>query len=755
VDIRSQSALLAAIVTLALAISMLLRPQRQRALTLYSLMCLALFAFFLGDFLAAVTAAPEGIRSGASRWERASLFFGSLVPASALAFFMEFLAVSPYRARRAQLAALVGGLGGLVVALTPLADAKIPKSVVTVWAYAALLVSFSLLLRRMSASESPIERARLRYLCIGAGLAIATNALDILARYGMPLPPLGAVTTTLFMFFLAQTLQRLRLLDLYELLGKIAALTLMAVILVVIYAVLVYWWVGGRFELFLFNTLVASFVILILFEPLRAKVEEFVVAKLFRERFEMIRALSFLKSRIASVIDVGDLAQLVLDSFNETRRVTHSSIYLLAEDRPGFWLLDHRGLKPTAFLDAAAARGLLATALSGQKAVLRENVERKIAELRVLEQAEGRRGRDETKKLTDLKAALVQMHAGIAVPLMGADRVIGFLNLWDERVPEAYASDEIALVLEIGERIGTVVENSKLFEKMKERDRLAALGEMAAGLAHEIRNPLGAIKGAAQFLTPQTLPGENGELLSVIVEEVNRLNTVVTQFLDYSRPMKQNFAPTDIGDVVSRTLKLLASDEIPAQITLKVEIAEKLPKVPGDAEQIKQVLINLVLNAMQAMPDGGTLTIAAGMPDEVASLRFGGGAEMLELRVRDTGQGISAEGRQHIFVPFYTTKEKGTGLGLAICQRIVKNHGGTIAVASRVQEGTEFVIRLPTIPEPREEPPVQVLSEGTPSPDRTPSPDLAPYPGLAAPGEGRRPEKKVRRDKKRKRAGSS
>jgi len=112
--------------------------------------------------------------------------------------------------------------------------------------------------------------------------------------------------------------------------------------------------------------------------------------------------------------------------------------------------------------------------------------------------------------------------------------VIGFFNLWDERVPEAFASDEIALILSLAEQLADVVENSKLYDRMRERDRLAALGEMSAGLAHEIRNPLGAIKGAAQCLDPARLPGEEGEFLEVIVDEVNRLNGVVSAFLDYA-----------------------------------------------------------------------------------------------------------------------------------------------------------------------------------------------------------------------------
>jgi signal transduction histidine kinase len=326
-----------------------------------------------------------------------------------------------------------------------------------------------------------------------------------------------------------------------------------------------------------------------------------------------------------------------------------------------------------------------------------------------------------------MRGALSQMKSGISVPLVGNDRVIGFLNLWDERVPEAYASDEIALIFAIAERFATVIENSKLYEKMRERDRLAALGEMAAGLAHEIRNPLGAIKGAAQCLDPRRLPGEDGEFLEVIVEEVNRLNGVVSAFLDYARPLKQNFGPTDVNEVVTRTIRLI-QNEIPPNIELKLELREGLARVEGDAEQLKQVLINLVQNALEAIGQAnGQIAIRTLPPDRFGEFR---GSDAVELHVADTGGGIPGDQQLNIFVPFFTTKQKGTGLGLAICQRIVKNHGGSISVQSRVAEGATFIIRLPALPT---EPPWTAAVEAgeTPSPPArsTPTPEPNPLGG--------------------------
>ncbi|RKG64821.1 histidine kinase, partial [Corallococcus sp. CA054B] len=713
-DIRTQSALLASIIGLALGVSMLLRPGRPRVLTLYSVFTLTVAGYYLSLFFHSIF--PSHDYPWVSRIALgATVLVVSLVPGAAVAFFLEFLGVSKGAHQVGRRLALLSGVLGLTVAVTPLADKPWARLALGAWVLVTLFTSVSLLVHRVRTTESRIEQFRLAYLAIGAGAAVLFNGLDFLSRNDIPFPTLGPVFATLYLFFLAQTLLRLRLMDLHELLGKIASQTVLAIILASVFTVLTAW-VDENTSLFVFNTVVAAFVILILLDPLRTKVEEMVVRIFFRERFALLGTLSTLRVRMASVIEISELANVVLDALHETGRVTHASVYLMAEDRPGYRLLDSRGPLPVALLDTAAARGVLFAVASGQKAVLLENIERRISVMRV-QAVEGKRFRDELKRLNDTRAALLQMKAGISVPLMGNDRVIGFLNLWDERVPEAYASDEIALILEVSERMATVLENSKLYEKIRERDRLAALGEMAAGLAHEIRNPLGAIKGAAQCLDPRKLPGEDGEFLDVIVEEVNRLNGVVTAFLDYSRPLKQNFGPTDLNEVVTRTMRLIQND-MPPTAELAVELDLRLPRAEGDAEQLKQVLINLVQNAVQALgPQPGRITVRTEKPERFGDLRSAG-SEFVEVRVSDTGPGIPADQQPHIFVPFFTTKQKGTGLGLAICQRIVKNHGGSISVQSKVGEGTAFIIRLPALPSEQVE---GALPDGTPAPPTRPS----------------------------------
>jgi len=700
--------LLAAIVTLALALAMLLRKGRTRLWTAFALLNVALLVYELGDFLAGILHVAWPMRL--------TLAAAGFVPSAVLGFLVEFQGDAG-RAVGLRRLGTASGIVTLALALSPVALHPWVRITVASGVFLQLTAAVSLLYARMRRAASRTERARLFYLWVGAALCVGLTFGELLIRLaGWPPPPFANVALTIYLYFLSQTIQRHRLLDLNELLGKIVVLASVGVVLAAIYGLLVRWTGGQSTGLFLFNTLVASFVILILFEPLKAKVEERVLALFFAERFQFVQALQTLRTRMASVVDVRQLGQVVLDGIYETRRVTHASLYLLSDDGLGYRRLDHRGPAPAPYIDAATARALVQSAQAGQKAQLVELVERRLAELRQLlpDEEEGRAPAErdpraealaeERSRLSELGAAMAAMRAGVTIPLLAGQRVVGFLCLLDDRVPEAFASDELAAMLQVGEQAAITIENSRLYERMKERDRLAALGEMAAGLAHEIRNPLGAIKGAAQYLDPASLREGDAEILQIIVEEVNRLDGVVAQFLDYSRPMgpgaTEKLTSTDLNDVLARTAKLIESS-LPPNVRLELSLEPDLPRILGDAEQLKQVFINLALNAVQAMPDGGRLTVRTRRPRQPlelglsdASPRYA--ADQVEVRFADTGAGIPEEAKDRIFIPFYTTKSKGTGLGLAISQRIVKAHGGNIDVQSRLGEGSEFILRFPS-----------------------------------------------------------
>lgn len=220
-----------------------------------------------------------------------------------------------------------------------------------------------------------------------------------------------------------------------------------------------------------------------------------------------------------------------------------------------------------------------------------------------------------------------------------------------------------------------------------EREKSALLDEMATGLAHEIRNPLGSIKGAAQFLRSDAEGAESGKLLDVIIEEVDRLNGVVSQFLNYAKPYRLNLKKQDVNAIIEKVVSIIRTGNASEQIKLETDLYPGLPPVDVDAEQMIQVILNIAFNAIEAMPEGGTLVFRTSRIE-------GEKGEAVGIAIRDTGKGIRKEEMVNIFKPFFTTKERGIGLGLAICQRIVKNHGGYIRAKSIPGQGSIFYIRI-------------------------------------------------------------
>lgn len=223
-------------------------------------------------------------------------------------------------------------------------------------------------------------------------------------------------------------------------------------------------------------------------------------------------------------------------------------------------------------------------------------------------------------------------------------------------------------------------------EQLRRADRLSALGELSAGMAHEIRNPLGSIRGTAEILKDGIDPEDRRyEFAQILVKEVDRLNRVLQDFLDFARPGGGDKGRVELRGILEEVWSLTRQQALKAGVECAMEGAEGLA-VAGEGEQLKQAFLNLTLNAFQAMPAGGRLSVKV---EEVAGEAV--------LRFRDTGQGIPPEALQKIFNPFFTTRQEGTGLGLAITHRIVQAHGGRIDVSSRLGEGTCFTLYLPLV----------------------------------------------------------
>ncbi len=235
-------------------------------------------------------------------------------------------------------------------------------------------------------------------------------------------------------------------------------------------------------------------------------------------------------------------------------------------------------------------------------------------------------------------------------------------------------------------------------ESVKRKDRLAAVGRVAAGLAHEIRNPLGAMRGAIQVLESNTERGSmNAELMEIILKESDRLNSIITNFLSYARPPAAEFVQTDVAEAVRELMKLLRhSPDVEAHHELIDDSGSESIMIAADPAQLRQIFWNLARNAMQAMPNGGKLRIGL---ERIPNNR-------VRISIEDTGKGMSPEQVEQLFEPFSNSTSGGTGLGLSIVYQIVRDHNGVINVRSLEGKGTTITIDLPTGEQSRRNMPV-------------------------------------------------
>ncbi len=242
-----------------------------------------------------------------------------------------------------------------------------------------------------------------------------------------------------------------------------------------------------------------------------------------------------------------------------------------------------------------------------------------------------------------------------------------------------------------------LTEIKKMEERVRRGDRLAAAGVLAAGLAHELRNPLLSVIGSIEVLQRSLKPeGADRELMEIALKESDRLNGLLTEFLEYSRiqPVRQELC--DVGEILREMVHLLSYDRrVSPNVKIVSDVEPKTLSAPLDPKQIRQALWNLCANAVEAMPGGGELVLRA-RTRPWGEIREGGPfGQCLEVRVRDTGEGIPSQEIPHIFEPFYSTKPQGFGLGLAMVHRIIQEHGGQIDVESEEGKGTTFTLMIP------------------------------------------------------------
>jgi len=547
--------------------------------------------------------------------------------------------------------------------------------------------------------SSGIKKMQIRYVFFGtflsANLGMVTNL--ILPTLGIfSVNWLGQILSIIMVSFIAYAVIRHRLMDISLILKRTIIYSVLLVMIFSFYAALIL--LSQRFFQNTFGSTISiilgAFLMALGFEPLRRIFQRLTEQIFFKREYDPEEVLSRISRILSTIVDLKG----ILLSVNEIliQQLKLSSMATLVMDE--------------------ASQRLILLAQVGE--LLPENFEIKhdlpdpFSEYyfkqkmpdEILSYYDLRREMEEglsTSRHLSLTEHMERYSIILAFPIISKDKLIGLFLFGSKRSGDIYTTEDTRIFEIISKQAATSIENAKLYEKLQQQmeelkqtqtqlvqsTKLAAIGELVANIAHEINNPLTNVVGYTSLVLETT--GETDpryEDLKVIERETLRTRSIVRNLLEFSRQGQPTKEWAEANEVVQDTMVLIQNLAEAANVRIVTQFGESLPKILIDVNQIKQVFINLMNNAIQAMSNGGILTIQSFVQQEHLIVQF-----------VDTGVGIPQEHLYKIFDPFFTTKPavKGTGLGLSISYGIIKSHGGTILVESQIGKGSKFMVRFP------------------------------------------------------------
>ncbi len=566
----------------------------------------------------------------------------------------------------------------------------------------AYLLGFSLyaiygtwLLYQGARTKTGTERSRFYLLTIGSVIAYVGGMTSFPLWYGIDIPPNGTILITVYTSVVAYTLLRYRLLDLGTAVERgITGGLLMALVAFPAYPVLLL----GQKLYFGHINIPYSFVELGVFlvlvfgaSSLKREAKTFITKSLFKDRYNRHETVVHFSKSLVSILELKDLTRTIVESICPALGLEWGVLYLRSSSSQDYRPVSSFGKSTT---DPPVFHLNKAPALA--------ELWRKGISCFVINELETITKNSESQAIV---AQLAKIGAEVCLPLVNKNRLLGFCVFGpNTKSGGGYTIQDLDLLTTLSQEASVALDNALLYEELKRSqslvrrtDRLRSLETMAGGLAHEIRNPLTSIKAFVD-LAPERKDDEQFlvRFSKVVKEDVFRIERLTREILDYAKPMEPFLKEEDLNDIVEAclyTLRIRPSHEL---IVVETDLANGLPKVFADRQQLKQVLLNLLFNAVEAMlPGSGVLTV------RTRKISSDWAQDWVQVEIQDTGKGIEPEDVEHIFDPFFTTKHlsqehEGTGLGLAIAHQIIQEHQGRIEVQSVKGRGTAFFVNLPS-----------------------------------------------------------